>query len=210
MDGLMLDTERLAMQSLRRAAQSLRLHFPNELLIELIGLNENDANALIEKRLGIPIPKEELSVAFYQIYEETISSNGIPIKAGLIELLDFLKEKNIKLGVATSTKTDLAHKKLKLAGIQDRFDVIIGGDQVTQGKPAPDSYLKAANSLGVNVNHCLALEDSDNGAASANNAKIKVIVVPDIKTPSPETQSIAREILPSLVEVKEYISRYIS
>jgi beta-phosphoglucomutase-like phosphatase (HAD superfamily) len=83
--------------------------------------------------------------------------------------------------------------------------VIIGGDQVAQGKPAPDPYLKAASELGIHVGHCLALEDSDNGAMSAYSAGIPVIVIPDIKPPSNKTQEIALNIYESLHEVIHYL-----
>ncbi len=210
MDGLMLDTERLAIQSLRRAAEIVGITLTDDLLIEMNGLNEEDANILMDKRLGITVPKKEFSDAFYEDYEGTIAKNGITIKEGLIELIDCLEENNIRLAVATSTKIELALKKLELVGILNRFEVIIGGDQVAQGKPAPDQYLKAASKLGVHVDNCLALEDSDNGAMSAFSAGIKVIVVPDIKAPSVDTKRIALHVHASLFEVKKYLLQQLS
>lgn len=189
MDGLMLDTEALAIPSLHKAADVIGINLTDEIVMAMNGLNENDANALLEKELGKPLDLKKFSEAFYEdYYKRTILKDSIPIKEGLIELIDYLKENNIKLAVATSTKADLALKKLTLVGIANRFDIIVGGDQVTRGKPAPDPYLKAAAKLGVNTKNCLALEDSDNGAMSAFTAGIRVIVVPDIKLPSPTTK----------------------
>lgn len=205
MDGLMLDTERLAIPSIKRAGVALGIHLTDDILIEMNGLNEDDAHIAMEASLGVSIPKKEFADAFYDDYEKTIAENGVPLKEGLIELIDFLEERNIKRAVATSTKHSLALKKLKLAGIKDYFEVIIGGDQVTQGKPAPDPYLKAANELGIHVDHCLALEDSDNGAISAHKAGIKVIVVPDIKPPSDKVQEFALTVCSSLYEVIHYL-----
>jgi len=205
MDGLMLDTERLAISSLQRAGDIIGINLTEEMLIGAIGLNEEATNTFIEKKLAITIPTEKFTDAFYEDYEKTIAENGIPVKKGLTELIDFLEEKNIRRAVATSTKTDLALKKLELVGILNRFEVIIGGDQVLQGKPAPDLFLKAADELGIHVDNCLALEDSDNGAMSAYTAGISVIVIPDIKQPSPETANIALNIYDSLSEVHKYL-----
>ena len=206
MDGLMLDTEVLAIMSLRKAADAIGISLTDEVVMAMNGLNEYDANILLEKELGQPFDREKFSEAFYEDYHKrTILNDSIPIKEGLIELIDYLKENNIKLAVATSTKADVALKKLKLARIANRFEIIVGGDQVVRGKPAPDPYLKAADKLGVDIKNCLALEDSDNGAMSAFSAGIRVIVVPDIKQPSQATKEIALTICNSLPEVRKVI-----
>lgn len=205
MDGLMLDTEALAIPSMQVAGKAIEINLTDEILIEMNGLNESDSNVFLEKKLGRSIDQKKFSEAFYEDYNKAIAEKGLFIKEGLIELIDCLKESNIKLAVATSTRNDLALKKLKLAGIIDQFEVVIGGDQVAQGKPAPDPYLKAASDLGVDVSNCLALEDSDNGAMSAFSAGIRVIVVPDLKQPSLVTKEIALAVCASLFEVKELI-----
>ena len=205
MDGLMLDTEALAIPSMQVAGKAIGINLTDEILIEMNGLNESDSNVFLEKKLGRSIDQKKFSEAFYEDYNKAIAEKGLFIKEGLIELIDCLKENNIKLAVATSTRNDLALRKLKLAGIIDQFEVVIGGDQVAQGKPAPDPYLKAASELGVDVSNCLALEDSDNGAMSAFSAGIGVIVVPDLKQPSLVTKKIALAVCASLFEVKELI-----
>lgn len=171
----------------------------------MIGLNEHDGNIFMERSLGRSVPQKEFSDAFYKDYEETISKKAIPLKDGLIELIDFLEENNIKTAIATSTKTDLALKKLRLSGVADRFKIVIGSDQVLRGKPSPDIYLKAANILNIHTDNCLALEDSDNGVMSAFSARISVIVVPDIKPPSNNTKKNAFRIYDSLFEVRNYL-----
>jgi len=205
MDGLMLDTERLAIPSLRKAGNIVGLNLTDDIIIGMIGLNEDDAYIFMEKYLNRNVPKKEFAEAFYKDYEKTLSTKGAPLKDGVIELIDFLEEEDIKIAVATSTKTDLALKKLQLAGIGDRFKIVVGSDQVNKGKPAPDIYLKTSKILNIHVDNCLALEDSDNGAMSAFASGMKVIVVPDIKLPSSNTEDIAFGVYNSLFEVKEYL-----
>ncbi|MEO9459957.1 MAG: HAD family phosphatase [Lentilitoribacter sp.] len=201
MDGLMLDTETISMQSMKKATQRLGLDVKDQWLFDIIGMNRKGAEAYMSQKLGHPLP-DGLDDAFIEIYSDHIFTEGIDLKPGLIELLDYLSANNIRRAVATSTRTEMALKKLKSSGIFDYFEHIIGGDQVTNGKPAPDIYLKAAEHVGVEPEFCLALEDSDNGAKAAYAAQICVIVVPDLKQPKDETKKMATKVVTSLHDVR--------
>lgn len=205
MDGLMLDSERLATQSSKKAGEEIGIHLSDELLHSLIGLNEHSASILIERHVGRPIDHQALSKAFYRDYEQRIATQGLPLKDGLLELLTFLDNNNIRRAVATSTKRELALRKLESAKISSYFEHIIAGDDVINGKPAPDPYIKAANQLNVPIAACLALEDSNNGAMSAISAGMNVIVIPDIKQPSKEIEDKALHIFNSLHNVIHFL-----
>ena len=205
MDGLMLDSERLATESSRIAGKEIGIILSDELLHSLIGLNEHSASRVIEQYVGHPIDHQALSEAFYRDYEQRITTHGIPIKEGLLELMAFLDNNNIRRAVATSTKRELALRKLESANILSHFEHIVAGDDVEHGKPAPDPYLKAASQLNIPVENCLALEDSNNGAMSAISAGMNVIVIPDIKQPSIETRNNALSVLENLHHVIYYI-----
>ena len=201
MDGLMLDTETISMQSMKKATQRLGLNVEDQWLFDIIGMNRKGAEAYMSQKLGHPLP-DGLDDAFIEIYANHLFTHGIDLKPGLTELLDYLVENNIRRAVATSTRTEMALKKLKSSGIFDYFEHIIGGDQVNNGKPAPDIYLKAADHVGINPEFCLALEDSDNGAKAAYAANISVIVVPDLKQPKDETRQMATKVVTSLHDVR--------
>ncbi|MEP3200109.1 MAG: HAD family phosphatase [Lentilitoribacter sp.] len=201
MDGLMLDTETISMQSMKKATQRLGLDVKDQWLFDIIGMNRKGAEAYMSDKLGHALP-EGLDAAYIEIYSDHIFTQGIDLKPGLIELLDYLSANNIRRAVATSTRTEMAHKKLKSSEIFDYFEHIIGGDQVTNGKPAPDIYLKAAKHVGIEPKYCLALEDSDNGAKAAYAAQISVIVVPDLKQPKDETKKMATKVVTSLHDVR--------
>ena len=104
-------------------------------------------------------------------------------------------------GIATSTQKDVALLKLKLAGLDDYFDNITCGCEVTQGKPNPEIYLLAAQRLGVKPQYCLAFEDSNNGAKSALAADMKTYQIPDLVTPSEEVKSLGVLVRHSLEDV---------
>jgi len=205
MDGLMLDSEPLALRALKRAGDRLGLGFTDEMLLGCIGLNAASSNSFLSEALGRVIPHEELSSAFLEEYEMELAQGGVPHKAGLIGLLEFLKRAGLRRAVATSTTTVLAERKLSDARVLHYFEFVVGGDAVRRGKPAPDPYLQAASRLGLSAQACLALEDSDNGARSALAAGMCVIIVPDIKMPAEPVRAAAIACLESLDDVRDYL-----
>lgn len=207
MDGTILDTERSALTSLRYAGELIGIDLTDQILHDMIGLNENDSHVLMEKRLGVEVPQELFRKTFYKDYENTLVTKGFPLKTGAKGLINFLREKNVRLAIATSSNKAIARRKLGQAGLLEHFEFIISGDEVSQGKPAAEPYLKAVEVLGTSIDKCLALEDSDNGTLSAVRAGINVIVVPDIKLPSEHIRKLALKICTSLIEAKKWIEK---
>ena len=121
---------------------------------------------------------------------EFIRQNGIEKKKGLDELLDYLDSTGLKKAVATAT--DLQRTTLYLSSINiiDRFDKLICGNMIENGKPAPDIYLAAAKELGLDPGECIALEDSPNGIRSAHAAGCKPVMIPDLSQPDEETKKL--------------------
>ena len=128
----------------------------------------------------------------------------LPKKPGVCELLEYLKTRGVKIGLATSTREKVVLKELKDGGILPFFDVIVCGDMVKRSKPDPDIYLEACSRLHVRPSECFAIEDSYNGIRAACRAGMKAIMVPDLAKPTEEMEKLAERILPSLHEVKEY------
>jgi beta-phosphoglucomutase-like phosphatase (HAD superfamily) len=108
------------------------------------------------------------------------------------------------MAVATSTRTKRATEKLGDAGLLDYFKIVIGGDQVEQGKPDPEIYLKAASALSSAPSRCLALEDSANGVKAAVAAGMTVVQIPDLVPPSDELLQLGHIVLSSLADVPKY------
>ena len=103
----------------------------------------------------------------------------VKVKKGVFSLLDYAKNNNIKLGIATSNSRELTDQILKVHNLTDYFDVIVTGSEVINGKPAPDIYLKAAEKLMVSVKNCLVFEDIIPGIKAGKNAGMDVCAVPD-------------------------------
>lgn len=205
MDGLMLDTEVLSLKAIRQACKILQLKVDEQWFYDIIGMNAAGANHYLESRLGHKLP-DDLDATYSKLYKEQLN-RGIKLKSGLIELLKFLDDHAIRRAVATSTRTDMALKKLSMTGIDHWFETIVCGDQVENGKPAPDIYLKAAARLDIEPSNCIALEDSDNGAMAAHAAGMHLFVVPDLKAPRELTVKIADHMMTDLFTVRDYLSR---
>ena len=100
-------------------------------------------------------------------------------RPGAKELLLELKRKKIKTALVTMSMHRMAEEVVNKIPFH-AFDVIIGGDDVTRGKPFPEPYLKAAEALGVLPEDCVALEDSSTGLRSAESAGTKAVGIPNL------------------------------
>ena len=113
------------------------------------------------------------------------------------------------MGVGTSTNRDVAERKLRKIEVSDRLKFTVCGDEVINGKPDPEPYLKLAKGLEVSPSNCLVLEDSYNGVRAAHAAGIKVIMVPDLLEPTAEMKEKCIRIVDTLFAVKSYLQAVI-
>jgi HAD superfamily hydrolase (TIGR01509 family) len=127
--------------------------------------------------------------------------DGIKVKKCVESMLDVLDALGIKKCVATSTSRERATQKLADANLAHRFEIIIGGDDIVNGKPAPDIFLKAAASCNTPLQDCIIIEDTEAGILGANAANIRVIVVPDIAPLNEKIRARADFICTDLFEV---------
>ncbi|MEM0379382.1 MAG: HAD family phosphatase [Candidatus Aenigmatarchaeota archaeon] len=116
---------------------------------------------------------------FFKMRNEILEKNIDKIKfnLGSKELLFFLKEKNYKIGIVTSSNRDFTEKVLKNLGLENFFDIIITSDDVKNTKPDPEPYILAVKKLNLLAGECLAIEDSIYGVISAKSAGLNVIAV---------------------------------
>jgi len=205
MDGLMLDTEPLAIAGWKAAARELNITISDELAKSVIGFNRNLCKTHMLEALGHDFDFETALALLVKDVDRHIEEHGIPLKPRLIKLLDTLDKLGIKKAVATSTAYNRAIHKLGLANIAHRFQTIIGGDMVANSKPAPDIFLKAAETCNTAPVDCIVLEDSNPGATGAISAKMRVIVVPDLVPPTDTTRKQAYAICESLHDVCKMI-----
>lgn len=205
MDGLMIDTERMAQRAWQRAGAEFGFTLPDELYLQAVGRTAKATEALFRAGLGVDFPFEAVYARKQHYLYTAIEEEGIPIKAGLPELLDLVDHRGIAKAVATSTARGLAIKKLTAARLLHCFETMVCGDEVAQGKPAPDIFLAAAAKLGVAPANCIVLEDSSAGIQAAHAAGMRAVWVPDLIQPSPAITPLAYCVARDLHQVRQLL-----
>lgn len=210
MDGLMFDTERLAFEAWRAVCTKAGYGIMDEIIMASVGRNEKDTEVIMKQHFSEGFPFAELRKQRVAYVQDYISKNGMPIKVGLLKLLDFLNEKDIKTAVATSTERVKAEEHITSCSLLDRFNCIVCGDEVERGKPEPDIFLLAAKKLDVSPAECIVLEDSENGIKAAYKAGMRPIMIPDLIMPTDELRRLTHQIFETLEYVIEYIEAEIN
>ncbi len=177
LDGLMLDTERIARDAWQAAAREVEREIDDALFAQFVGKRDPDCMEMLRAQWG-PFDLEAFRQAIQAHWDARIARAGLPVKDGLGELLEHLEALAWPKAVATSSRRPSALRKL--GDLAARFDALVTGDEVAQGKPAPDIFLLAARRLRVPPAACLVLEDSPAGVAAARAAGMPVIMVPDL------------------------------
>ncbi|WP_413112426.1 HAD family hydrolase [Thaumasiovibrio sp. DFM-14] len=201
MDGLLLDTERVCMRIFKEACNACNVEFLEDVYLSIIGCNSAGVEAKIRAGYGPELDYSALNSEWRQRYNAVVMHQAIPVKDGVVELLQWLKQQGIALAVATSTQNDVALRKLELAGLKHYFDSVTTGCEVTKGKPDPEIYLLAAQRLNADPAKCLAFEDSNNGVRSAVAAGMQTYQIPDLVQPCEQVLALGHNVSPSLVTV---------
>jgi HAD superfamily hydrolase (TIGR01509 family) len=201
MDGLLIDTERIFRDALVDSAAVLGYHLPDAVHRKMVGLPGRECDALLQDFFGPDFSMEEYRRQLRLLIESRLAS-GIPLRAGVIELLDYLDARSIPKAVATSSGRQTAEQHLLQCGIRHRFATIVTRDDVARGKPYPDVYLKAAENLGISPARCIALEDSHHGIIAAHAAGTMAIMVPDLLEPTAEIAALCVALLDDLHHVR--------
>ena len=201
MDGLMIDSERATFREYQKVLSTMNLEITEDFYKTLLGKTLKTAYELFYKEYGNDFEVEEVIKQVHIGLAQNFEDNGVPVKKGLIELLTYLKDNNYKTIVATSSHRERVDKILSQAGLTEYFDDSICGDEVTNGKPNPEVFLKACKKLSVEPDEAIVLEDSEAGILAAHNANIKVICVVDMKYPDKEYEEKTYRILESSDQV---------
>ena len=204
-DGTLLDTERIYIQAWKEAAAEQGYVMPDELLRKTRAIDAKVAAQILEEEIGNGFSYQKTRPIRVRIAEEIIERESPILKPGVLELLSFLREKGIRLSVASSTKTKTTKEHLQINGIADWFEVIVGGDMITKGKPNPDIFLKAAELLGEAPENCIVVEDSPAGIRAGSAAGMKTVLVPDQAAITQEIIDLSDVQMKSLLEMPAYV-----
>ena len=204
MDGLLLDSEKLAFNAFQDTCSRFSLGDLTDIFIQCVGTNAELGNRILKKGLQGMMDYKEFCTEWDTRYTGLTQEKPVPLKRGAECLLEHIASMRMPMAVATSTRTERAKVKLSDSGILHYFDKIIGGEQVSNSKPDPEIYLRAASELSSEPFNSLALEDSPNGVKSAVAAGLTVIQIPDLVQPDENLLKMGHIVLGSLAEVQDY------
>ena len=204
MDGLMFDSERYVQKSWDIAGERLGYGHLGHNIVNTLGTNLTNRKKYFLEHYGNDFPFDKFLDGYRDAYYELVE-DGVPAKKGLHEILKVLREKGLKIGVATSSSEEHAVSNLKREGIFDYFDSVITGNMIEHGKPEPDIYIEACRQLKVDPSKAIALEDAINGIRSAHGAGMNPVMIPDIVQDTSKVDDILFGKCESLLEFAEIL-----
>ena len=204
MDGTLFDTEKLY----RRAWLDVAAEFGEEKNYELptaiSGTNLGEASYKVIRRF-YPNIDAEAYLARVLIEVRAAAERNLELMTGVEEILDFFKSAGVVMAVASSAPVAVIEKNLTRANLRGYFKVLVGGDLVTNGKPAPDIFLLAAEKLNIEAEDCYIFEDSFNGIRAAAASGGAAIMIPDTVQPTDDIKRICAAVFNDLNEARRAI-----
>ena len=188
-DGLLFDTEKTYQRAWIEAARLQGVEVPPELPRRFCGLSTKLISGIVERE------HPELDVPAYCRDATRIAWDaqlaGVPEpKPGLMAMLDACRARGVRTAIASSSTLRVVRHNVEAAGIANRFDAIVTGDEVERGKPAPDIFLLAAKRIGIAPEECVVFEDAFSGIRGAHAAGCAAALIPDQLQPDDEIRAI--------------------
>jgi sugar-phosphatase len=179
MDGVLIDSEPLWKIAMEEVFSALGSKLTKEDFQKTVGLRIDEVIHFwnVTENWGV-IDESKVVEDIISKMEELILANPFPLK-GVIETLQFLKTKELKIGLATSSSKRLINAVLSSLNIKFFFDFTWSAEDESHGKPHPAVYLSVAKTLNVSPNKCLVIEDSYNGVISGLAARMNVVCIPE-------------------------------
>lgn len=205
LDGTLIDSERIYFETYRKACNDFGGDIDLAFFKDLLGKPQAYDKEMLLKRFGVDFPVDEVVKRHVKYSQEHFEQHGIPLKQGVIELLQYLKAKRLKMVVASSSYASRIQHVLNETGMDQYMDAYIGGDEVTKGKPDPEIFIQAAHRVGAKCEECIVVEDSEAGIEAGYCANMKVVSVPDLKYPQAKYEAMAMAVVEEIIQLKSII-----
>ncbi len=206
LDGTLTDTEKYYQKAWPEALEHFGWKADPAMALELRSLGRPFAQEKFKEWFGEDFNYDEVRSYRKELIRKMIADQGIPLKPGAVEILTWLRENGYTVALATANDLQRTEVLLKAVGLYDHFDRLICADMVKHGKPAPDIYAYACETLGISPEKTFAVEDSPNGVTSAYRAGCNVIMVPDLTEPDEELMKMLYARIDTLPNIKNLLS----
>lgn len=181
LDGLLVDSERKMWDpNMIKVFKGMNYDIDMTFLRKLKGLSRKTSAYLFYEKFGNDFDVEGFYDQVYELNNEAVKNNKVPLMEGAKEVINFLKENNIDLCVGTSSDRNYVTHILNNCGVLNDFQYIVCGNEVKAAKPNPDIYLKCMSYYTHKPEECLVLEDAHSGAQAAVASGAKCCLVPGL------------------------------
>ena len=198
-DGVIIDSAKLHEQSWRQLAEELGKRIAPDSFVRGFGMKSGQIIEKIHHWASDPTEIAHLADRKEAIYRELVAKGAIAPLPGVVEWLHQLNEAAVPCAVASSTPRGNIQAVLARIGLGNAFGAIVAAEDVSQGKPNPEVFLKAAERLKIVPEKCVVFEDAYVGIEAAHAAKMKVVAV--ATTHSPEELNAADIVVRRLDEL---------
>ncbi len=188
MDGVIIDSEPMHLEIDKMVMKDFGIKIPDEELNVFVGVTNIQMWSELRASHKLKASVEELLEKQNEYKKQMFGRGDLSPINGITELIEDLKDKGIKIGLASSSSKEFIELVLRNLNIYDEFNIIVGGGDVSNSKPAPDIFLKAAEFLKVAPEECMVLEDSSHGVKAAKTAGMKCIA---FKNPNSGEQDLS-------------------
>ena len=183
LDGVIVSTDECHYRAWKKTADEEGIYFDRKINDRLRGVSRMDSLEIVlerAERLYTDEEKVELAERKNNYYKEYIKKlTKDDILNGVNENLAELKANGIKVAIGSSSKN--TPDILKYIGLDNYFDAVSDGNNITKSKPDPEVFLKAADMLGVPYEKCLVVEDADSGIEAGKRAVMYTLAVNNAK-----------------------------
>lgn len=205
MDGLLFDTEQIWQANWNRRAAELGFEMDPEFKYNICGTSGQLMVDVITRFFPDADAEDFIRTVKQRVAEDV--RKGVPEMPGLHEIIAYFHKNGLKLAVASSSDKDIIRNNLSKSDVLQYFDVLVSGQEVEHGKPAPDIFLLAARELGLDPADCYVFEDGINGVEASLAAGCATIMIPDLLKPNENCKANCAGIFESLTAAMEAIER---
>lgn len=175
MDGVIVDSEPVHFQVERALFADLGIELSRKMHDAFVGTTPEAMWGELKRKYGFAESIEEMEAARVRRIREAFENGEVRLVKGCVDLIKRLHFEKFRLGLASSSPREHIDAVLQRFDLVQFFDVVLSGEEVSNGKPAPDIFLEAAKRLGVDAAECLVIEDSRNGVSAAKAAGMKCV-----------------------------------
>ncbi len=204
-DGLMFDTEKIWQANWKLVADEMNITLPEEFKKEICGSSGQHMLDVIQKYYHVEDGTSIRDRVRQGVFDD--EAKHIDMKEGLLDILEMFQRHGVKMAVASSSQKEMIVRNLKNANVEDYFAVVVSGQEVKHGKPAPDIFLLAAERLGLDAKDCYVFEDAYNGVQAGVASLAKTIMIPDLVQPTDEIRSMVADVCTTLKEASDKIEK---